>query len=201
MAEDLRNSDSSARLAEEPTSAIVAECRRQEESCLYTSTTFYIWLRQARVLRRFFIATPIALGALATWSVLDQPDSQLLKWITATTALLAGLIPSLYEALKLNVHIDGISQQAAEFKNLQDRFRQAANITSRAPLDDLRGEFDVLMGRMEAARAASFTPPERFFAAARKKILRGDYEFSTDNEDNRLPRTQSSETDPREHLT
>lgn len=180
MAEDLRTSDPVRPVEGAIASAIVAECRRQEESCLYTSTTLYVWLRQARVLRRFFIAAPIILGSLATWSVLDQPEAVWLKWLTATAALLAGLIPSLYEALKLNVHIDEIASQAATFKNLQDRFRQAATITAEASLETLRDEFETLMERMESARAESLTPPERCFRTARKKILSGHYSFDTD---------------------
>ena len=62
----------------------------RRESCLYSSTTFYIWLRQTRFMRRAFLVVPIVFGALATWSVLKQPDMQ---WLTATFALLAGLLP------------------------------------------------------------------------------------------------------------
>ena len=36
------------------------------------------------------------------------------------------------------------------------------------------------MGRMDAARAASLTPPERFFRKAKAKIGAGHYEFDVD---------------------
>lgn len=159
---------------------LVAECERQEENCLYTSTTFYIWLRHSRRWRRFFIVAPIVLGGLATWSVLDQPEKPWIQWLTATFALLAGLFPAIYEALKLDVHIDEIASQAAEFKNLQDRFRQAARVTALGAFEDFKAEFDALMQRLETARSGSLTPPEHYFSAARRKIKSGDYSFSAD---------------------
>jgi len=159
---------------------LVAECRRQEESCLYTSTSLYMWLRNSRALRRVFIVAPIVLGSLATWSVLDQPDTVWLRWLTAIFALVAGLIPAIYQALKLDVDIDEIARHAAQFKNLQDRFRQAANVTALGPWEDFKAEFDALMDRMDTARRASLTPPERYFEAAKKKIKKGHYDFDSD---------------------
>ena len=166
---------------DERTSRVVAECKRQAESCLYTSTTLYIWLREARLTRRVFVVAPVVLGALATWSVLDQPEGAWLQWLTATFALLAGIFPAVFEALKLNTHIDEIARQAAAFKNLQDRFRQAAMVTALGPFEKLQAEFLALMDRMDEARATSTTPPERCFEAARKKIGAGHYEFAADS--------------------
>lgn len=180
MAEDIRQPDTADRVTGERTAALVAECRRQQASCLYTSTTLYIWLRQARLIRRIFVVAPVVLGALATWSVLDQPAAEWLIWLTATFALLAGLFPAVYEALKLDTHIDEIARQASLFKNLQDRFRQAATVAALGPYDEFQATFDSLMERMEAARSASITPPERCFKAAQEKIGAGHYQFDSD---------------------
>lgn len=180
MAEDIRKTDSPGRVIEERAAALVAECRRQEESCLYTSTTLYIWLREARLIRRVFVVTPVVLAALATWSVLNQPTAEWLKWLTATFALVAGLFPAVYEALKLDTHIDEITRQAALFKNLQDRFRQAATVASLGPYDEFQATFDSLMERMDAARSVSITPPERCFKAAQQKVQSGDYRFDSE---------------------
>ncbi len=180
MADDIRQPDTADRVTGERTAALVAECRRQQESCLYTSTTLYIWLRQARLIRRIFVVAPVVLGALATWSVLDQPAAEWLIWLTATFALLAGLFPAVYEALKLNTHIDEIARQASLFKSLQDRFRQAATVAALGPYDEFQATFDSLMERMEAARSASITPPERCFKAAQEKIAAGHYQFDSD---------------------
>ena len=181
MAEDIRNTDSAERLIDERTSRLVAECRRQEESCLYTSTTLYLWLRKARLIRRIFVVAPVVLGAFATWSVLDQPERTWLRWLTATFALLAGIFPAVFEALKLDTQIDEIARQAALFKNLQDRFRQAATVTALARFEDFQAEFHALMDRMDESRATSITPPECCFEAARKKIGAGHYEFAADS--------------------
>ena len=180
MAEDICSPDTPVGLADERTRALVTECRRQEESCLYTSTSLYVWLRRARLIRRVFIVAPLIFGALATWSVLDQPTNDWLRWLTATCALLAGLLPAVYEALKLDTHIEEISGQAAVFKNLQDRFRHAATVISMGPYEEFGAAFETLMERMDAARATSVTPPERCFRVARRKIVGGHYEFDTD---------------------
>ena len=181
MAEDIRKTDSVERLMDERTTRLVAECKRQAESCLYTSTELYIWLREARLIRRIFVVAPVILGALATWSVLDQPEWVLLQWLTAAFALLAGIFPAVFEALKLDTQIDEIARQAASFKNLQDRFRQAATVTALARFEDFQAEFRTLMDRMDESRATSITPPERCFKAARKKIDAGHYEFDADS--------------------
>ena len=151
---------------DEQTQKLIVECKRQEENCLFTSVSLYIWLREVRWRKRAFIVAPIVFGGLATWTVLDRPD---LIWLTATLALLAGLFPAIYEALKLDVHIEEIARLAAEFKNLQDRFRQASNITALAPYEEFRSDFENLMLRMDTARGGSITAPERCFKAAQKK--------------------------------
>jgi len=167
-------------MSDERLKQIMNECARQAESCLYTSTSLYIWLRRSRARHRSFIVAPIVLSALATWSVLDQPTESWIRWMTATFALLAGLAPAIVEALKLDVHIDEIREQAAEFKSLQDAFRRAMNIAALGPFEDLKSEFEALIRRLEAARSRSLTPPESCFRAAQKKIKIGDYGFTAD---------------------
>ena len=183
MAEDIRNPDTQECINDLRTACLVKECRRQEESCLYTSTTLYIWLRQARQIRNIFIVAPVVLGAFGTWSILDRPDSAWLVWLTATCVLLAGLFPAIFEALKLDTHVDLIIRQAATFKTLQDRFRLLATVTALGPFDTFQAEFSETMKCMDETRAISITPPERCFRAARKKIIVGDYCFGTDQAD------------------
>ena len=38
---------------------IIDECKRQEESCLYTSTALFSWQKEVRKLRVAFIVIPI----------------------------------------------------------------------------------------------------------------------------------------------
>jgi hypothetical protein len=157
----------------------IDECRRQEESCLYTSASLFEWLKHLRVWRAFFVITPIILGGLATWPLLAHRDEY--KWLSGICALLAGFSPAIYKALELDVSLKVIAQHAHEFKILQDRFRQAWRISAFGPFVDFEKEFDGLMARMDAARSASLTPPERFFKKAQAKIAAGHYDFAVDS--------------------
>ena len=86
---------------------------------------------------------------------------------------------AVYEALKLDVHINEIAKQAAEFKNLQDRFRQAARVTALGAFEDFKSEFDALVERLETVRNGSLTPPERCFEAApARKLMKGTMIFA-----------------------
>ena len=170
---------------DERTATLIAECRRQEESCLYTSTTLFEWLKSLRWWRIAFVVVPIVLSSLATWQLLAKRPGY--EWITGTCALLAGLIPATYKALRFDVSLDTLEKHAYQFKTLQDRFRQAANITALSGFDELKAEFANLMDRMDAARAASLTAPERFFRKAQKKISAGHYAFTVDAQKNLPP--------------
>lgn len=159
---------------------IIAECRRQQESCTYTSTALYFWLKEVRAYRVAFITLPILFGSLASAKILlKDPDYD---WVTAVAALLAGLFPAIFKALDLDVSLKAMSDAAHRFEILRDRFRQAALITATKPLDDLEEEFADLMRRMDEARNSSLAIPERHFKKAQKKIGGGDYDFDSDVE-------------------
>lgn len=160
--------------------AFVAECEREEESCLYTSTTLYMWLRSVRFWRSTFIAAPIILGGFGGWGVLKGLHDPLYMWLAAVCSLLAGLFPAIFKALELDGHVAALTKQAAEFKNMQDRFRQIAKFAPFRPEQESRQAFEELMKRLELARGASVTPPERFFKKAQDKIKSGDYSFDSD---------------------
>jgi hypothetical protein len=177
-------------MTDECTKNIVDECKRQEESCLHTSTSLFEWLKYLRAWKAFFVVAPIILGGLSTWPLLAHHDEY--KWFTGVCALLAGFSPALYKALDFDVSLKVVAQHAHEFKILQDRFRQAWRIAGLGPSPDFKKEFDGLMARMDAARAASLTPPERFFKKAQAKIEAGHYDFAVDaREPALLPRSTS----------
>lgn len=161
------------------TEKLIDECKRQEEACLYTSTTLFIWLKRARWYNRAFIALPIIFGGISTAAVL-QEESYI--WITAFFALLAGIIPAVYEALDFKVNVDEITRLAGEFKNLQDRFRQAAEIESLKEEGCFNDHVEMLLQRLELARERSITPPEWCFKEAQKKIKAGHYDFIADGD-------------------
>lgn len=121
---------------EERTQSLIDECKRQEESCLYTSTTLFEWLKWLRFLRVFFVVVPIILGAVATWPLLRQQGDY--KWLTGACALLAGLTPAVYKALNFDVSLDMITKYAHEFKILEDRFRQAWHVTALVSFDNFK---------------------------------------------------------------
>jgi len=97
---------------DEQTENMVAECKRQEESCLYTSTAIFEWLKSLRRWRVAFVVVPIILGALATWPLLSNRAD--LEWFTGVCALLAGLTPAVYKALDFDVSLDTLANGAHE---------------------------------------------------------------------------------------
>jgi len=162
------------------TKNLLDECKRQEESCLYTSTALFEWLKFIRWWKIVFVIAPIILGALATWPLLSQTPG--LEWFTGACALLAGIAPAVYKALDFDISLDLITKNAHQFKILHDRFRQAWRVTGLGTPDDFKKEFDDLMARMDASRSSSLTVPERFFKKAQAKIQSGHYDFNVDLE-------------------
>ena len=155
---------------------LVAECKRQEESCKFTAATLFIWLRCVRWANRAFLVAPIVCGSLASWKILADES----KLWAAIFALAAGLLPAIYKALELTGSVKSIAMLAGEFKNLQDRFRQAGEIYATSGEEAFVKQFEALMRKLEDARKLSITPPEWCFKRAQKKINSGDYDFAAD---------------------
>ena len=161
---------------------LAKECRRLSESCLYTSTSFFIWLRCLRIVRGFFIVVPLVLGSFASWKLLTESELDSVKAGISITTFLAGLMPSVYGALKLDDRFASYREGAAAFKNLQDRFRQLALVSSRKAFAEFECEFESCRASLEAARSTATTPPEWCFRRAQKKVQQGDYTFDVDLE-------------------
>jgi hypothetical protein len=179
MAADLREPDPDPGALEARRQAIIAECRRQEESCLYTSTTLYIWLRRVRLQKQIFVAAPVILGGLAGLAVLK---AWVADWIIAVLDFAASLFPALADALKIETNVTQIARDAAEYKALQDRFRRTATITALTDVGDAEQALGELMDRMDLVRSSSITPPEWCFEKAREKIHKGHYDFAVDSD-------------------
>lgn len=163
------------------TESLADECKRQEESCLYTSTALFEWLKFLRCWKTVFVVSPIVLAAVAT-ALPTEADGGLRNVVVAACTVLAGMATAIYKALDLDVSLDLIAKQANQFKILQDRFRQAWRVS--ALLDDpaqLQAEFDTRMGEMDVLRSSSLPPPERFFKRAQTKVRSGDYTFGADS--------------------
>jgi hypothetical protein len=154
--------------------AITKECKRLEESCLYTAASLFSWEREARALRIVFIVAPIILGGIATIRPLLREASY--DWLTALFALGAGLFPAIFKALDWDVSVKLVGDSANRFKNLENRFRQLSAFSEASTYEDAKSSFDELYERLEDARASNPTPPERHFKKASKKIKKGHFQ-------------------------
>ena len=159
---------------------LVKECARQEESCLYTSTSLYIWQKRARGWRNVFVIAPIILGGIASSQIVGGADYVGLTIFAAICSLLAGFFPAIFEALGMDMRVQEIGQAASEYTNLRDRFRQVARIKSLNTFEEFEAAFEQLMDRMDAIRGTSPPVPEWCFAEAQAKIGKGDMNFNVD---------------------
>ena len=154
--------------------ALIAECAREEENALYTSTNFLIWLRFLKGFRAALWAGG-AIGSIVAASHILQgnPDS---KIVMAGFALAGVLLPGIGKALKLDACIRDYSEAATKFKNLQGEFRRARLVWSGKAINEFEDESRKLFKAMNDARKPSLTPPEFCFKRARSKIKAGHYD-------------------------
>jgi hypothetical protein len=155
--------------------ALIDECQRQEESCLYTSTALFEWLKALRLWRKILITTPIALSAVATSAIARHSE-----WLAAIAALLAGILPAVFKALELDKDLAVISRHANQFKVLQDRFRRSWRVSALGDLEEFKQDFNAVMKTMDDLRCTSAVVPDKFFTKAQKKISGGHYDFAVD---------------------
>jgi hypothetical protein len=177
MAENLRHRHSEMDLMDQRAQEIIEECKRQEESCLYTSTALFSWQKEVRKLRVAFIVIPIICSSFASARIIVRDPSW--DWYVAAAAMIAGLFPAIFKALDLDVSLKTIADSANRFKTLQDGFRQASRIGATSKTEDLEEDFKTLMQRMDDARSANPTIPDRHFTKAQIKIKKGDYDFES----------------------
>jgi hypothetical protein len=176
VAENIRTPDQDV-LVERRRAEIQAEAMRQHESCLYTSTMLYMWLRWVRWQHKATVVLPLVLTALAGFSYVKD-------WVpagaVALMAFFATLIPTIANALDIETHVDELKRVAAEYKSLQDRFRQLARIGAFSDVNDAEARLTALMDKLDVARSGSISPPEKYFEKAQNKIKAGHYDFSVD---------------------
>ncbi|MSO71662.1 MAG: hypothetical protein EXQ88_06595 [Alphaproteobacteria bacterium] len=181
MAEDLRQNDPEDNRLNPISAALVLECRREEESCLYSSTTFYIWLRFLRALRGLlWIVAAVAGGMAASHNLRSDPEN---KTLSALAALLAVILPGIGNALRLDRTIRDYESAAGKIKNLQGEFRRAAKVCLHKPVVEFDAETRKLFKAMNEARKPSLTPPDFCFWLAQRKIRKGHYRFDADDSD------------------
>jgi hypothetical protein len=162
----------------ELTQALKTQCAEQQERCQYTSASLFIWLRWLRKLRIIFVVLPIVFGAVASWDLLKGQGGTF-SVVTAVLALLAGVIPAAYSALKLDDHLPTASRLAGEYKNLEILFRDLEKIGSFKPVADFEAQYQTARERLEKANSEAYTAPEFCFREAKKKIGAGHYAFDS----------------------
>lgn len=177
MAEDLRIESPDANPVEARRVEIVKEALRQTESCLWTSTSLFIWLRTVRWQHSAVTLAPVVLTGIAGFSYVKEA---LPAWAVALVAFLATLFPPVAKALHFETRVEELKRASAEFKALQDRFRKLARITALGDVDKAEIELGELMDRLDAVRGLSITPPQKYFALAKNDIEAGHYEFAVD---------------------
>lgn len=178
MAENLRHDDPDDDRLRTARVELVSECAREGENCLYTSTSFYIWLRCLRWIRgALWVGAAVASAVAASHILRGDPSNRI--WMAA--AALAGVVlPGVGRALRLDSAIRDYAAAAAAFKNLQGEFRRAEKIWSQKPFPEFEGEARKLFRAMNEARKPSLTPPEFCFWLARRKIKKGHYRSDED---------------------
>lgn len=162
--------------------ALKKQCAEQRERCLYSSTTLLVWLRVLRKVRIALVVLPIVFGAVAGWDLLSGDSAY--ATLTAILALMAGLVPAVYAALKLDEHLPTAARLAGEYKNLEILFADLERVGPLKPFTDFEAEYKSARERLEAANGESYTAPEWCFRVAQKKIKSGHYSFG---EGGRLP--------------
>ena len=174
MAENIRHDDGGDGELTTIRTALIAECEREEENCLYTSTSFYIWLRMLKATRAGLWTLGAIGSVVSANSILrGRQDYQV---VMAALALAGVLMPGLIKAVQLDAAIKDYAAATASFKNLQGEFRRAAKVSSSKPFAEFEAEARKIIKAMNEARKPSLTPPEWCFRLAQKKIKRGDYD-------------------------
>ena len=92
-----------------------------------------------------------------SWTLLTNADANAVRVLVAVFAFVAGLVPSIYSVLKFDDGLTQCTTLAAEFKNLQDRFRVCAKVSSLKPYEEFEAEFRALVERLENARRPGYT--------------------------------------------
>ncbi|GKY89307.1 hypothetical protein [Sinisalibacter aestuarii] len=174
MAEDIRNSDPRDGDLNAAHAALISECREQSRNTLYTSTSFFIWLRFLKKVRAALWVAAAISGAAAASTVLSKHQN--MELVVAGLALLGVILPGAIKALQLDDAINAYAKRAGEFKNVEGALRRAANVWSNKPYDEFEKEARAALAQLDEARKGSLTPPEWCFKGAQRKIKSGDYE-------------------------
>lgn len=175
MAENFRDGDPATGDIENARKALVQECAQQARNTLYTSTSFFIWLRVLKRVRGFLWILAALCSIAAASSILLELISEH-RVIIAGITLLGVLLPGIIKAVKLDDTITAYEKSAARLKNAEGALRRSANIWSHKSFSDFEAEARAALQELDDARMPSLTPPEWCFKKAQNKVQSGDYD-------------------------
>lgn len=164
-------------MSAEEHSALIREATRRWESCLYTSGALFEQVRRLREIKVGFIMANVAIAAVAGAEGLFRFLPPEYEPVPVFLAVIAGLLPTLYGALKFD---DGLEQARAlsgEYKTLEYEYRYLITVATHGDTKILRARYDAASARFEAAAQQAFTPPEWAFEKTQAKIKAGTYDF------------------------
>jgi hypothetical protein len=155
---------------------LIAECEKEEENCLYTSTTFYIWIKVLRTAQALVWVIAAVGSAVAASHILRGDENY--KIVVAAAAIAGAALPGIGRALRIESAIKDYSASAASYKILQGEFRRAARVWSQKEYDEFETESKKLFKILNEARKMALTPPDFCFRLARNKIKKGHYDHA-----------------------
>lgn len=174
MAKDIRIGDPNRSELNGAHKALQTECSEQSRNALYTSTSFYIWLRCLKLIRTgVWILAVVASGAAASTAISKLEG---LESLVAGLALLGVILPGTIKATKLEETISQYEKAAAKFKHAENSLRRAADVWSNKAYAEFEVEAKRALAELDSARKSSLTPPEWCFKSAQKKVQSGDYD-------------------------
>ena len=102
----------------------------------------------------------------------------IIKYLIALSAFIAGVLPSIFSALKIEAKIEALDNAASKYKIMQGRFRRLRTISLYN--NTFQEEFNKAIEDIEELKSVGLTAPERYFIKAQKKIKKGDYSYTVD---------------------
>ena len=174
MAENIRRDDPTTCDLVSAHAALILECTELSRNTLYTSTSFYIWLRWLKTFRASLWVLAVICASAAASTAISEKEG--LEVVVAVLALLGVILPGAIKALKLDDTILEYETTAAKFKKAESDLRRAAKVWSHKEYDDFESEARLAFADLDKARERSLTPPEWCFRSAQKKVQSGDYD-------------------------
>lgn len=163
---------------------LAKQCKRNYESCLWNSTILFICLRWHRRVKMVVTVIPIIFGSTpgitTLLKLLSAGTVTKLDYVSSALAFISGMTPLIYNALKLDDHLENLKKVSVEYRNLQDQFRMLAEASIYKSTAEFEADMRPHVQRLEQARAVGLTTPEWALKEARIKINAGHYDFEVD---------------------